>query len=967
MARWKRAVPGYDLASLLFLTLFFVIFFRPALFSGKFYLTSDAFFYLYPLRMLAFDQLRHGMLPLWTPQIMSGYPLLSMAQIGIGYPLTWTYLFLPGHWAEEIYALAPYLLAPAFTYAYLREIGRTHLGAVLGALSFTYGGFMISPLTTYSGLAANAVMWLPLILIAVERARTRRFITCLLGATGAYAMSVLSGWALGAVIAGTIAIAYAAVLSLTSESISRRGDGEAVQAAGSFLSWTRWRPLMVMLGATLLAAGVAAFQILETMQAQRLSVRSHLTYDLFAMGSSKPAALVKSFFLPLAYIAEGSAYIAPLALVLAVVAILAAVRNRNRDWRVFFWTVVSIVGLVMMLGENTSIFKLLFLIPPFNLFRGAARHAIEVTFGISILSAYGCDAVTNLASRLNTRAVNKGSAKRALYLSLALLVVTVVAGVLWMADVARVPIAAMELYFRSPKYPESRYWMWKLSFSLLTLIAAWQAWRVPAARWRLGLLLATIAVACFFEPSIMVARWRWPTLKPASRFSTVSPTTRLLQAYPPEENRVYTRAYPFTEEHVDPPRFDPPAFSLIHGLHNVASASEPLILARYSQAIRELYNEQTKSRLLFESSSHVLDLLNDRFLVSYSFLSREPVTPIEREGFRFDPRDMDLTLNPGQEITLKGAAAEADTIALVTATAWSNEAVDGTQVARVRLISPQGKIVERWLRIGIDTAEWAHDRLNVKPLVRHSMATVFSSASADQNDREPAYTFITRQPLGERMRVDHIEITNVSNKAMLLLSKATLFDSMTSFSMPLPHYDLSKWRPVYDQNGVLVLRNENALPRAWLVAEAEAVDADEALNRIRGQGKPFDPRRTALLELPPHSLPALPGGQISSAATARIAAYENNRLVVDTVADTASVLIVSEINYPGWVATVDGARTPIMTTDFLLRGVTLPAGSHRVEMRYTAPAARTGAFISVVSLLVIGALFVYDRRLEFKL
>ena len=99
-----------------------------------------------------------------------------------------------------------------------------------------------------------------------------------------------------------------------------------------------------------------------------------------------------------------------------------------------------------------------------------------------------------------------------------------------------------------------------------------------------------------------------------------------------------------------------------------------------------------------------------------------------------------------------------------------------------------------------------------------------------------------------------------------------------------------------------------------------------------------------------------------TSASARVAAYENNSLVIETVAETASVLIVSEINYPGWVATVDGAPAAIHTADFLLRGIVLPAGSHRVEMRYTAPAARTGALISAFTILLIVGLAVYEMR-----
>jgi NADH:ubiquinone oxidoreductase subunit E len=90
---------------------------------------------------------------------------------------------------------------------------------------------------------------------------------------------------------------------------------------------------------------------------------------------------------------------------------------------------------------------------------------------------------------------------------------------------------------------------------------------------------------------------------------------------------------------------------------------------------------------------------------------------------------------------------------------------------------------------------------------------------------------------------------------------------------------------------------------------------------------PFDPRRTALLEMLPANLPALPGGPISLGATARIVSYEPNNLAIETNAETPSVLVVSEINYPGWEATIDGERSPIHAADFLLRGIVLPAGS----------------------------------------
>src|SRR5215475_15750976 len=115
---------------------FFMAFFLPAIFSSMCFVGADSLVYLYPMREAAWEMIRGGALPLWTPHILSGYPLLAMAQLGIGYPLTWGYLFLPGHVAEEVYVLAPYLLSPAFVYAYLRTVNCSRSGSLLGGLSF---------------------------------------------------------------------------------------------------------------------------------------------------------------------------------------------------------------------------------------------------------------------------------------------------------------------------------------------------------------------------------------------------------------------------------------------------------------------------------------------------------------------------------------------------------------------------------------------------------------------------------------------------------------------------------------------------------------------------------------------------------------------------------------------------------------------------------------------------------------
>ena len=109
-------------------------------------------------------------------------------------------------------------------------------------------------------------------------------------------------------------------------------------------------------------------------------------------------------------------------------------------------------------------------------------------------------------------------------------------------------------------------------------------------------------------------------------------------------------------------------------------------------------------------------------------------------------------------------------------------------------------------------------------------------------------------------------------------------------------------------------------------------------------------------------LQPLPGGSISPDSIAQLLSAEPNRLLIETWSPSPSILIVSEMTFPGWVATVDGQDASVHTTNYILRGVALPAGVHRVELRYTAPAARNGAVISLLTLIVIGGLAVWHHR-----
>ncbi len=941
------------------IVLFFSLFFLWPLIGDRYVIAGDALYYSYPLRTAAWQMIRHGQLPLWTPYVLSGYPLLSMAQVAISYPLTWGYLLLPGLWAEQLYVLAPFLLAPVFTYAYARELGRSRLAALLASLSFGYGGMMCSFIAN-SGMLTNGLMWAPLVLLFIDRARTRAFAPCLLGATLTYALSVLAGHGQSYVYVGTLAVAYGLFLTLVSVGAARRDK----TARRAWLAWAHWRPLFVALGALLLAAGVAAFQLLETLRAARRSVRSALSYTTFGEGSFTLREALLSIGAPLYHYVDTSAYLAPLALVCAGVAICGAVSGRVRDARLWFWVVVAVVAFALILGSNTPFYKFVYHVPVLNQFRVPSRHTFEWTLAGSLLAAYGWDL---LAARLQ-RSARGGVSYWLVALALAGLCVGV--GVLWWRATQLRPEPNPNIY---TYLAEPTYWRWKIAFTALVLALAWWVARLARTRWRTGALVFVLAMACCVEQYATISCWWGGLLSlPPAHFRLVTPTTRYLQQFAPEEGRVYTRSGLFAEEFVAQPRLDAPNLTAIYGLHN-AAGMEPLILERYSRALGGVGPDSVTPRPgfpanddLFEAQSHVFDILNTTHVVSFADL-KPYIEPLDyKDGVALSDFDLRTELRPGASVKLTGAPVLRDQLALVTTLANSVNEEQGAPVGRIRLLLADGHTVELSLRAGIDTAEWAHERPDVRAAIKHQLAPVFAGYPGDAANSFTAYRYWTRLPLGGRFTIKEIEITNVAPTATLVLAKATLYDTPGNNSTPLARDPRSTyWTTVYDNDKVLIVHNTRAQPRAWLVAEAEAVDGEEALHRIRGESAhAFDPKRTALLEVKPNELPALPGGALAPESVARITSYEPNRLLIETSAPTATVLVVSEIFYPGWVATVDGQTTSILLTDYLLRGVALPAGQHKIEMRYTAPAARNGAFISAFTLLLLCGLFVYTRRQE---
>jgi hypothetical protein len=119
----------------------------------------------------------------------------------------------------------------------------------------------------------------------------------------------------------------------------------------------------------------------------------------------------------------------------------------------------------------------------------------------------------------------------------------------------------------------------------------------------------------------------------------------------------------------------------------------------------------------------------------------------------------------------------------------------------------------------------------------------------------------------------------------------------------------------------------------------------------------FDPHNEALmLETEKSKLSATTfTGQGSISMTD----FAPNKIVYSADVKGKQLAVFSEIYYPiGWKAYVDGKETPVLKVNYLLRGLELAAGKHKIEFVYDLPKYHTMNTIAAVGsgllLLLIG-------------
>ena len=160
------------------------------------------------------------------------------------------------------------------------------------------------------------------------------------------------------------------------------------------------------------------------------------------------------------------------------------------------------------------------------------------------------------------------------------------------------------------------------------------------------------------------------------------------------------------------------------------------------------------------------------------------------------------------------------------------------------------------------------------------------------------------------------------------------------------------------------LLNPYAFGNAWFVDRISYVDNANA--EIDAVGK-IDLRHEAVADSKFKDALGEPTAH-QSTAVVTLKKYEPNELTYTVESQKGGIVVFSEIYYPGWTATVDGAATPVGRVNYILRAINVKPGKHTVVLTFKPASVKnteTAAYVAYLLLVLAiaaGVFFEMKRR-----
>ncbi len=887
---------------------------------------TDSIWQFLPMATYAKKAWQSG-IPLWDPQVLSGMPALAHGEMFSNPVFLALSLFLPIARAISWAAVFDLFIAGLFTFLFLRELEIRQTGAMIGALTFMFNGYLINWLSLPD--ITGSMVWLPMVFWGGERAfRKRDWRWVLVSALG-FAIQILYG---------SILWPFYGAITLVLLSIYRGG-----------LLWFRTKqirtavmPLFYNSLSLILGAALVAPQLLLTVELFLHTQRTRAlgAYSFLKILTNLPRLIAPDILgTPVgtgkyhgAFVfTETNIYFGVLALFLLLASPFS--KKKGLSWG------FGGLGLIAFLAVyNIFPFRqiITILYPVFlNVFPARIYYVVAFTWAIAI--GIGADWVIR---QLPIKSLHR------LALLSATLAIVVLFGFGFVYFSNNIGGLSSGVFAQLSKrlsrvnsfgFITSGIW---LGAAALLLWSGSRKWLRKT--WFAGLAILLVTGDLFFAGI---------NYNPAFDPKLVFPETPSIQYLQTLQDKV---TEPFRIATVNSTNI---LTGMVPEFFNFSTISgySSWVLKRYAE-YADLTGDRIQATINHVYFGDCCTPLINALNVKYVYAS--PGITLTSTG----TLSLLTTLNNAQIVNTDPSYVHPDE--------WT---IDGKKEAILFEHPPAriGYTLEIRKPLKLTTA------LSISPEAWEKAGGVHFNVYAKPADEEQEILLFSRFVDPKSRASDHAWIPVTIDLSQFVGQKIVLTLETTSGPNEENSYDWAGWadpqirdyqpaslKLIYDGPNK-IYENEAAFPRAWFVHQITQVSIDDT-NAVKDRlsAKDFDPAQEAVVEIYKDKQAAVTTGLGTASPDdyARIISYSAERVVIDAQLKEPGLLVLSDMMYPGWQVYVDGAKQPVLTTDLILRGVRLESGEHQIIFRYQPPLLTVGLFITALLLLVVGAAFVLRSR-----
>lgn len=886
---------NWPLFALLILTL---IFFHKLAFTDLILARGDTFAYFYPYWAARNVALMQGRLPLWTPDLFMGVPLLANSQLGTFYPLNWLVTPFSPPDGIRLSILSHIWWGLAGAYFLARRVSDHSLSALGSALIFGLGGYVGAHVEQINQL--QGIAWMPWIFLtySLSLEKPRRYIPLL-------AISIALQFLSGHTQTVFITVVGLGIFGITNAFVGARSDQRKSLWGRAPLRGIL-RAVLILFFTALITLPLIVPQLVPTLELTSVSNRSGGLNPNQATAFSFNPLVIGRGLLP-SYdgllFGEYVAYGGVIGLGLMLIGLLIPRVSRLSRSR-FIWLVILLVGFLLALGEFNPLYWILATLPGFNWFRVPARWLALFALAMAMLAGIGLQFLLETSQRMSWRVYS---------------IILAVIGVLAVSStfVVRTPQNVI-----GPAAPTLITWIgWGAA---LAALAIFLILRIRWAHRCVPLLAAALIIELFFAAGVLpYNHLATPDTYSAERFSVSQLRAYAADQIPP--GRVLS---------ISNLLFDPGDRTSLEARYHRAGLSD---LSVRLGLVDTKMKEVLAANLPLTWNIPTVDGFDGGVLPTKYYTAFTSLMLPSGELRTLDGRLREILAREdcyGACIPDQRWLNLTSTRYLITDKVydlWHDDIAYDTQFELKLLPGETVTIPSRVPFEANAVSVLCRDADNCSPEITFIYADNLSEKLESVHDSSvPGYSLSQFQAQTARIPVS----LQIAASDRLNLNALTLVDTRTGDFQQLT---LPPWQKRLSSD-IKLYENAAVMPRTFIVHEAEIVPdtelgTEDALLIMRSID--FDPARTVVISddnVGTHS--GAPSSTNPSQSAATVTSYTPERIEIQVNAATEGYLVLSDAYYPGWNAVVNGESVPIYRADVMFRAVQLPAGESPVTFTY---------------------------------